>query len=339
MAEEVIEAWDLFISHASEDKINFVEPLASALSAFGVRVWYDAFTLSIGDSLSRSIDQGLAKSNYGLVVLSPAFVTKRWPEYELRGLVAKEVAKGKTILPVWHNITQQQVLDFSPPLADKVAIRSDNLTPIQIAVKVIEAIRPDIFTRILRRLAHYRFLDGCKIENVDLSKLRPGPIRHENLPKEVISRIRLVRAALLSVYPHSMEFWLDGFKRDSHPSAEVAYWEHLAAVFLEYANMTPTLTYEQAVNVFKIISAFDTDENLDKYSGGFPEGEILKIKNLYSYSQPIYDFDEQLPFADSDGATATSASNASEYDKEHFPVDLPEALVRELLGTKQNTAS
>jgi TIR domain len=92
--------WDLFISHASEDKKDFVQPLASALDALGVRVWYDASTLKLGDSLSRSIDQGLAKSDYGLVVLSPAFLSKQWPEYEIRGLTARELSGGKVILPI-----------------------------------------------------------------------------------------------------------------------------------------------------------------------------------------------------------------------------------------------
>jgi hypothetical protein len=75
--------WDLFISHASEDKDSFVRPLATALRQLGVMVWYDEFSLSIGDSISRSIDSGLANSKYGLVVISESFIRKKWPEYEL----------------------------------------------------------------------------------------------------------------------------------------------------------------------------------------------------------------------------------------------------------------
>lgn len=76
--------WDVFISHASEDKGNFVRPLSEALKDLGVKVWYDEFTLQPGDSLSRSIDKGLAKSKFGVVVLSKHFIKKPWPEYELR---------------------------------------------------------------------------------------------------------------------------------------------------------------------------------------------------------------------------------------------------------------
>ena len=56
--------YDVFISHASEDKDSVVRPLALALKEKGVNVWYDEFELKIGDSLRRKIDQGLSKSRY-----------------------------------------------------------------------------------------------------------------------------------------------------------------------------------------------------------------------------------------------------------------------------------
>jgi TIR domain len=70
--------WDVFISHASEDK-DFVRPLAEVLQKSGLSVWYDEFALKVGDSLRRKIDEGLAKSRYGIVILSHAFFTKNWP--------------------------------------------------------------------------------------------------------------------------------------------------------------------------------------------------------------------------------------------------------------------
>ena len=101
--------WDVFISHASEDKEDFVRPLAEALKARGLLVWFDEFTLSVGDSLRRSIDRGLACSRFGVVVISLHFLNKEWPQKELDGLVAREVDGAKVILPVWHNITADQV--------------------------------------------------------------------------------------------------------------------------------------------------------------------------------------------------------------------------------------
>ncbi len=95
--------WDVFIAHATEDKDSVARPLASILRGAKLKIWYDEFTLSLGDSLRRSIDNGLARSRYGVVILSPDFFAKTWPQRELDGLVARE-AKQKIVLPVWHNV-------------------------------------------------------------------------------------------------------------------------------------------------------------------------------------------------------------------------------------------
>lgn len=41
------------LSHASEDKEDFVRHLAKNLSNAGCRVWYDEFELKLGDSLRK----------------------------------------------------------------------------------------------------------------------------------------------------------------------------------------------------------------------------------------------------------------------------------------------
>jgi hypothetical protein len=120
--------YDAFISHASEDKEMLVKPLAAALARLDFRVWYDEFELTVGDSLRQSIDRGLATSRYGIVVLSNAFFSKNWPQYELNGLVAREMDGRKVILPIWHGVEKEDVLRFSPPLADKVALTSSRMS-------------------------------------------------------------------------------------------------------------------------------------------------------------------------------------------------------------------
>ncbi|MGR3178893.1 MAG: toll/interleukin-1 receptor domain-containing protein [Candidatus Anammoxibacter sp.] len=114
--------YDAFISHASEDKQGLVRPLAKALKKKGFCIWYDEFELRVGDSLRQSIDRGLVNSRYGIVVLSEAFFAKNWTQYELNGLVAREMEGDKVILPVWYKVTKADVLQFSPTLADKVAV-------------------------------------------------------------------------------------------------------------------------------------------------------------------------------------------------------------------------
>ena len=120
--------YDFFITHASEDKDDFVRPLAEALVEAGCNVWYDETMLKPGDSLRRSIDKGLVDSRFGIVVISPSFIKKSWPEYELNGMVAKEMNGHKVIIPIWYNVTIDDVLHFSPTLADKLAIDASRLT-------------------------------------------------------------------------------------------------------------------------------------------------------------------------------------------------------------------
>lgn len=87
-------------------KDDFVRPLALNLIALNLHVWYDELSLTVGDSLRKSIDLGLSKSRFGLVVLSSAFFAKNWTQYELGGLVSREMEGPKVILPIWHKVTK-----------------------------------------------------------------------------------------------------------------------------------------------------------------------------------------------------------------------------------------
>lgn len=136
--------YDLFISHASEDKNDFVRPLAEILKEAGIKVWYDEFTLKVGDSLRRSIDNGLSRSKFGTVVLSSSFFSKNWTQYELDGMVAKEIHGHKMILPIWHKVSKSEVLNYSPTLADKVALNSSLKSIEEIAQDLIDVVRPAI---------------------------------------------------------------------------------------------------------------------------------------------------------------------------------------------------
>jgi len=145
--------YDLFICHASEDKEAVARPLAQALQG-AVSVWYDEFTLELGDSLRASIDKGLAESRYGLVVLSLAFFAKNWPQAELNGLFAKEISGTKTILTVWHQIGRKEILKFSPILADKFAAKTEHGLD-SVVQQILDVIKPEELhlTRDLKTLS------------------------------------------------------------------------------------------------------------------------------------------------------------------------------------------
>ena len=130
------EQYDFFICHASEDKDGFVRRLAELLEAKGASVWYDEFTLNVGDSLRREIDRGLAGSRFGVVVLSESFFKKEWPQKELDGLVALETQGLSRILPIWHKVSVDEVAHYSPTLADKVALNT--------SIKSVEDIADDL---------------------------------------------------------------------------------------------------------------------------------------------------------------------------------------------------
>jgi hypothetical protein len=110
----------VFISYAWEDK-PLARPLAEALRDAGLKVWYDDFSLKVGDSLRRSIDLGLSRAKRGIVILSPAFFRKAWPQRELDALVARESGKEPIILPVWHQVTADDIAEYSLILLDRVA--------------------------------------------------------------------------------------------------------------------------------------------------------------------------------------------------------------------------
>ena len=131
--------WHVFISHASEDKESVARPLALALQALGMEVWLDDFELTLGDSLRRSIDRGLSSSKFGVVILSRDFFSKEWPNRELDGLAAREDGKEKVILPIWHGVSREDVVAFSPPLADRLAVSTTQGLEV-VARKVFEAV-------------------------------------------------------------------------------------------------------------------------------------------------------------------------------------------------------
>jgi TIR domain len=289
--------WDVFISHASEDKQDFVRPMADTLKKYGLEVWYDEFSLSVGDSLSRSIDKGLANSNFGVVVLSPAFLSKDWPEYELRGLTAKEIGSGKVILPIWHNLSRLELLKYSPTLADKFALNSADLAIEQLCLKLTEIIRPELFTKIHRRLRWEEYLRTAPTVLTDIRKIKQSPIKHTELPLPLVGRVRLLRAALWGVHTHSMDVWMDGFKRDLHPDKEIEWWEHLAACYLEFVR-SRRLSEKQMSLAFSTLFQLCNGISYEKLK---QKGVKLGIKNfeilceLPKYRYPILDVEDSLP--------------------------------------------
>lgn len=132
---ELNEEYDVFVSHAWEDKEGFVDEFVAELEKLGIKVWYDKQRIKWGDSMRARIDDGLKKSKFGIAVISPDYIAdgKYWTKAELDGLFQLESVNGKMLLPIWHNITKQQVMNYSPIIASKLAMTTASMTSEEIA--------------------------------------------------------------------------------------------------------------------------------------------------------------------------------------------------------------
>jgi|RhiMetdeSRZDD1v2_1073273.scaffolds.fasta_scaffold179753_1 TIR domain len=249
--------YDVFISYASEDEESFVAGLADLLTKFGVKVWFAPAVLKIGDSLSRSIDKGLANAKFGVVVLSKAYIAKPWPEYELKGLTSKAIGKDKVILPIWHGISRDEVLNFSPPLADTFAPDTSRISLYEIALKIIEIVRHDIFNNLMRLQAWEKLKSKGTPGIADPKDLKPGPIRHKSLPESFLIRAKLVQRTLADVLPMSLDKTINNFRRDFHPWEELVYWERMAAAYLDLT-AGQNFGLEKRNEILSVLFAFST---------------------------------------------------------------------------------
>lgn len=114
--------YDVFVSHAVEDKISIANELADGLLKAGLKVWYSGNELSIGKSIKETINNGLAQSRFGIVILSPTYLSKDWTIREFYWLINQN---KNTILPILHNITLKEIVAKYPFMADVYCIHSD----------------------------------------------------------------------------------------------------------------------------------------------------------------------------------------------------------------------
>jgi TIR domain len=165
--------WDIFISHASEDKEEVVIPLAAALERAGLLVWFDRQEVHLGDSLADKIDRGLSNSAIGVVILSPSFVASSWAQSELKALSAMEEAFGRTIVyPVWHRLDKAAVTRAFPRLADRIAATTaDGMA--SVTEKIVDVVvRPDSEAPSVTRPTRLRLLNRLLDDTPDRQTMR-----------------------------------------------------------------------------------------------------------------------------------------------------------------------
>ncbi len=291
--------WDVFISHATEDKEEFVMPLANKLREYGVNVWIDKFTLKIGDSLSKSIDEGLKEANYGVVVLSKFFLSKGYTDYELRSLISREIGNRKVILPIWHNINKRDIEQYSYYLTDKFALNSNEQSLSDIAEAIIEIARPDIYKTIENLHLTKIFYENSKeirISDNELSKgmkkyMDNNPPRHKELPIDTSVILRLIHEVYKEVYDISYDERIEIYKYNTNPQREILIEAKNAAIFLE-RTFNKGYTLEQKSAIFTIINRMSYDRNISYEDVKYMEITKEEFENIKK------SFEEFLPNID-----------------------------------------
>lgn len=136
-AEGQASPYDFFISHATADKEDFVDGLVSRAEAVGLNVWYDSSALAWGDSIRQKIDDGLRRSYFGVVVLSPHFFERPWTQYELDAIVQRDLSGSGRLLPIWHRLSQDDVVKHAPSLAGRLALPTSTYSTDQIVSELL----------------------------------------------------------------------------------------------------------------------------------------------------------------------------------------------------------
>jgi len=256
--------WDIFISHASEDKDAVAKPLAELLERAGLRVWLDVGELRLGDSLSQSIDQGLANSRYGVVILSAGFFAKQWPQRELAALVQKEIAGQKVILPVWHGVDHEFVMRFSPTLADKLAVATTNgVKPV--AAKIIETLQgtgPSIRSRETTGASEDPDSDTGSQRKLEVLLIGLNP--HNERFSETIALLPFVQSVALVASPQQ------GLSRLRRDRLNTVILDPLGGELQQLADFISTVHREMpGVALIMYTNPLDLEMNRDKlYEGG-----------------------------------------------------------------------
>lgn len=277
--------WDVFISHASEDKDAVVCELATRLKRYEISVWYDEFELKVGDSLSKSIDKGLSKSRYGLIILSPSFFEKRWPDYELRSLLTKEInADDKIILPIWHNINAKDVIEYSPYLADKFALTTA-MGMDELVYKIIEVIRPDIINSQAIINASRSLQSNGEVVEIPYKNIHKSDIRHKSLPKYLIVGSKLISSIFYDVSGFEFRDYVIDFARDADYEYEFLLWSAMASTYIDFINI-------------KRINAEEIERKKDIYAFllGYINGVMRNVDDYYVKYKYLteYECDELL---------------------------------------------
>jgi hypothetical protein len=259
--------WDAFISYASEDKAEIAVPLAEILQSEGLHVWFDKFELRPGDSISQSIEEGLANSNVGIVILSQTSLRKNWTKYEVAALKQLYINFGKRIIPIWKDIGPNELRRTDPGLLDIRALSTKDLSTEEIAYEIISVANPKLLSRLNARSTWKAFQKTASIKSIPLKDLKPGPHQRQKLSAHNLSRIRVLHSVFREILHDKLETWIDNFCRDINYEEEILVWETTAALLLDWTSSvgSSNISKQERRRMYEVIF---------KLTSGFPPEEI-----------------------------------------------------------------
>lgn len=279
--------YDVFISHASEDKDAIVRPLATILERLSVKVWYDESSLQLGDSLTAAIDKGLRDSKYGLVILSKSFLGKNWPDYEYRSLMTREIDGERVILPLWYGVNKEDIKVYSLYLADikGFPISNDNFR--KALPVILNAVRPDIWKEMRMRGVLRKAVKEGTLKVVNRFNIKVATSKQSKMTKQQIVRSKAVYYGIGQFLNCSFDKYIDNFELDLVPERELQSWEMMNACYLEMLDRHPDATDKDKMDYFRVIFALSLGStsvsNVDISDSAIEELSDLWQGNYYVF--------------------------------------------------------
>lgn len=134
---------DIFLCHAWDDRNGAAKELHDLLESCNVSVWFSEKDVALGSPLLREIDKGLVKSRVGIVLVTPALLSRLKGEgiadKELSVLLARDL-----LVPIVHNTTYDALRDVSPMLASRSGLSTEEEGLSGIAAKLAELVAVEI---------------------------------------------------------------------------------------------------------------------------------------------------------------------------------------------------
>lgn len=245
--------YDVFISYASEDKDSFVRTLAVELERYSIRVWYDEFTMKLGDSLTKLIDAGLQSCRYGVIVLSKHFLEKNWPDYEYRSLLSRQVNGENVILPLLYGISVDDVRAYSLYLADIKSLSVGNEDVANAAMAILKVVRPDVWERVKMEVVLKNAVAEAQSAVVPMSQILQQTTRQSVLTRQQIIRAKAIYYGIGRHIGKSFPDYIFTYELDLVPEREIQSWEIMNACYLEIIDSYPSLSEREIKELFKAL--------------------------------------------------------------------------------------